>query len=72
MSLVERGKTSSGHLLPRIQTDKASQLMSGLQQWLTQMSEPDGNQINIDDKMIRGSAHGEQKGVHMGMNMNTI
>jgi len=39
--------------------------MSNLQQWLTQMREPEGSQINIDGKTIRGSAHGEQKGVHM-------
>ena len=46
--------------------------MSNLQQWLTQRNEPDGSQINIDGKTIRGSAHGEQKGVHMGMNEHNL
>jgi len=44
---------------------KPAQLMSGLQQWLSDVSEAGGREVNLDGKTIRGSAVGEQKGVHM-------
>ena len=44
---------------------KPEQLMSGLQQRLSVMSEAGGREINLDGKTVRGSAVGEQKGVHM-------
>jgi len=43
-----------------------AQLLECLQQWLEQMSQAGGREINIDGKTIRGSAKaGEQKGIHM-------
>jgi predicted transposase YbfD/YdcC len=43
-----------------------AQLLKCLQQWLAQMNQAGGREINIDGKTIRGSARsGEQKGIHM-------
>jgi predicted transposase YbfD/YdcC len=41
------------------------QLLACLQQWLAEMSQAGGREVNIDGKTMRGSARAGEKGIHM-------